>query len=150
MEVISKITELESFIPKMDLFNTKVSKASVGWHIEHSLKVINVICSDLRNSNPAEFTSSFNWQKTYVMTFKSFPRGIGKAPRVTRPVKESNIENIQDQLSKARYLIDQLKDLNENAYFPHPVFGNLNLKPAIKFLGIHTNHHLKIIKDILK
>ena len=150
MEVESKISELESFIHKMDELNTKVSKAGVGWHIEHSLKVINVICSDLRNSNPADYTSSFNWQKTYVLTFKCFPRGIGKAPRVTRPVEESSLENIQDQLSKARYLINQIKDLNEDAFFPHPVFGNLNLKPAIKFLGIHTNHHLKIIKDILK
>jgi len=150
MEIKSKIVELESFIPEMDESNSKVSKAGVGWHIDHSLKVINSICSALRNSNPEVYSYTFNWKKIYVMTLKTFPRGIAKAPKSTRPPEEIRIEDINDQISKSRYLISQLKDLDKNAYFSHPVFGNMNLKPAIKFLSVHTNHHLKIIKDILK
>ena len=44
-------------------------------------------------------------------------------------------------------LVD-LETLNANSYFTHPYFGDLNLKKTIWFLNLHTNHHLKIIKDI--
>ena len=41
-----------------------------------------------------------------------------------------------------------LETLNANSYFKHPYFGDLNLKKTLWFLNLHTNHHLKIIKDI--
>ena len=43
-----------------------------------------------------------------------------------------------------------IKKAHHNAYFRHLIFGNLNKKRTIRFLQIHTAHHLKIIQDILK
>ena len=43
-----------------------------------------------------------------------------------------------------------IKKAHHNAYFRHLIFGYLNKKRTIRFLQIHTAHHLKIIKDILK
>ena len=43
-----------------------------------------------------------------------------------------------------------MKELHANSNFKHPYFGVLNLKMTKRFLEIHTNHHLKIIKEILQ
>jgi len=39
---------------------------------------------------------------------------------------------------------------NKNKYFTHPIFGDLRVPTAIKFLYVHSYHHEKIIRDILQ
>jgi hypothetical protein len=56
---------------------------------------------------------------------------------------------LKDSIAKAKENIASLASAQKNHYFEHPYFGKLNLKPTIKFLKIHTKHHLKIINDIL-
>jgi hypothetical protein len=46
--------------------------------------------------------------------------------------------------------LESFNDLEKNSFFIHPLFKQLNKKQTIKFLKLHTNHHFKIIKDILK
>ena len=38
--------------------NSAVSKASVGWHLDHSLKVMNSVLDTLKNSDAKEFKKS--------------------------------------------------------------------------------------------
>lgn len=53
-------------------------------------------------------------------------------------------------LKASKEKIQKLSSLPKEKYFSHPYFGHLTLKQAIPFLQIHTEHHLKIIRDILK
>jgi hypothetical protein len=39
--------------------------------------------------------------------------------------------------------------MRQEQYFHHPFFGHLKLNKTIKFLEIHTNHHLQIIHEII-
>ena len=58
--------------------------------------------------------------------------------------------DMQMQLQHAYANLKQLELLPENIFFDHHIFGMLNKQETLRFLEIHTNHHLKIVNDILK
>ena len=130
--------------------NSKVSNASVGWHIEHSLKVIIQIVEAVEKSNANEYKWKFNFKRYLIWAINHIPRGTGKAPKVVLPEGEITVESLEHSIAKSRAVLGKIDKLKQNNYFKHPYFGDLNLKPTIKFLGLHTNHHLKIINDIIK
>jgi hypothetical protein len=151
MQELSKlINSLEEKIPTMDIENTNISTAKVGWHIQHSLLVINSIINGLKQSDPTSYSWKFNLNRTFIWTIGKIPRGKGKAPKVVIPKEEITNALLLESLAKAKENIASLVSAHKNQYFLHPYFGHLNLKPTIKFLKIHTKHHLDIINDIVK
>jgi hypothetical protein len=144
------LPELANYIADYNQFNHAISEASVGWHIEHSLLVIKQVTATVAQSEPKLYKSKFNLSRFFVFLLKTIPRGKAKAPKVVIPVDEITIETLQESLKNTYQAIAYLKDCQENQYFMHPFFGQLNKKQTIKFLAIHTKHHLKIVRDILK
>ena len=144
------LPELANYIADYNQFNHAISEASVGWHIEHSLLVIKQVTATVAQSEPKLYKSKFNLSRFFVFLLKTIPRGKAKAPKVVIPVDEITIETLQESLKNTYQAIAYLKDCQENQYFMHPFFGQLNKKQTIKLLEIHTEHHLKIIRDILK
>jgi hypothetical protein len=142
--------KLATYIPDHNQFNQAVSEVAVGWHIEHSLLVIKQITATVAQSEPKLYKSKFNVKRFFVFLTKTIPRGKAKAPKVVIPVDEITIETLQESLKNTYQAITYLKDCEENQYFMHPFFGQLNKKQTIQFLAIHTEHHLKIVRDILK
>ncbi len=153
MEKLNKLlSELEENIINFDKTNLKISKSSVAWQLDHSLRVFNGIIMTLQKSDPSKFKSSFNFKKSLVFILNKIPRGRAKAPNTVRADKDEEItvEKLEKKIAQAKENIEILKDLDPNSNFKHPYFGHLNTKDGIKFIKIHTIHHLKIIRDILK
>jgi D-serine dehydratase len=146
----SILPELASYIANHDQSNHAISEVTVGWHIEHSLLVIKQITSTVAQSEPKLYKSKFNLSRFVVFLTKTIPRGKAKAPKVVIPSNEITLETLQESLKNTYQAITYLKECEEDQYFMHPFFGQLNKKQTIKFLAIHTEHHLKIIHDILK
>lgn len=144
------IDEIEAYIPKMNHMNQNVSQVNVGWHLAHSLIVINGIIKTIANSNPEEFKSSFNIKRSIVFSLNRLPRGKAKSPKSVHPDESITEDDLRKKIIYARENILKLKDLDKNKWFSHPSFGHLNLKKTKKFLSLHTLHHIKIIRDILK
>jgi hypothetical protein len=144
----SQLEEMENYIRYRDYQDPKVSKAPVGWHLAHNLRVINNVLDALEFSDPKEFKSSFSFIKTMVMMTGHIPRGKAKSPKVVLPPDIIEKKNLILQLEKARQKISTFNELDKNAFFDHPYFYKMNKKESGKFLTIHTKHHLKIIKDI--
>jgi len=147
-ELIQLIHQLESQIENHETINSNVSQSSIGWHLDHSLMVINGIITQVKNSNPEQYKRQFNWKRVFIKTINKFPRGKGKAPKVVQPTEIASKEILTTKLEAAKTNSIELKNLHPNSYFTHPYFGNLNLKKTIWFLKLHTYHHLKIIHDI--
>lgn len=148
-DVEKVIDRLEQYISHREKKNENVSKATVGWQIEHALKVIIGVCKVLENSDPKDFEQKINLKRSLILTFNWFPRGKAKAPKVTRPQADSSTEEINTHLKLARQSIQILNELPAKAFFEHPLFGKLNLKQSKRFFVVHTSHHLSIIKDII-
>jgi len=148
--LIPLIKELERNVTLKDKRNDAVSKSDVAWQIDHSLKVFNLVSETLVNSNPELHSSKFNKWRLLCFTLGYFPRGKAKAPKFVRSPEIILEEDLELQLQAAYQNVENIKSADDHAHFKHFIFGVLNKKRTIRFLQLHTTHHLKIIKDILK
>jgi hypothetical protein len=144
------ISALEQHIPQHECLNEKISAASVGWHIEHTLLVLNGVIKSVAQSDPNAYKWSFNFPRMVVLFSNKIPRGRGKAPKKTQPNKEFNAETLDNRVAAVRETLKMVEGLHPKSNFEHPYFKQLNLKQTLQFLGIHTQHHLDIIEDIIK
>lgn len=151
MKLEQRIDELESHIANAAVGNNRVSRQAVGWHIHHSLKVIHSILDTLAKSDPNGYKWEFNFNRAvFLTTLGWFPRGTAKAPRLVRPPENVDLDLIREELEAVRSKQGRLDILPAGTHFKHPYFGVLNMASARRFLDVHTHHHLKIIRDILK
>jgi len=80
------------------------------------------------------------------------PRGVGKAPEAINP-KEKSREELLAVMQSARKKWKALEGKEQaimtcEARSPHPL-GMFRPQEWVRFVGIHTAHHLKIVRDIL-
>lgn len=144
------ILELEKNISHHELMIPDISKGSVGWHIEHSLLVLNLVTGALAKSNPGDYKGKFDIKRAVVMLTQKIPRGKFKVPTAVQPSTNFNRDTLEQHIILTREKLRTLKDLSPRHFFTHPFLGDTKLKPATKFLFIHTNHHYHIIQDIVK
>ncbi|KJD31826.1 hypothetical protein PK35_13140 [Tamlana nanhaiensis] len=144
-----QLAQIENLIPQINLTNTKTSKASIGWHLDHSLKVFNVVSTATIQSNPEDYKWTFNFWRALLLPINYIPRGKAKAPKYVLPPENILEQDIRNQLETARFNLNALQHLPKTSYFKHFIFGKLSKKKTLRFLQMHTHHHLKIINKIL-
>jgi hypothetical protein len=148
-KIAAQLADLGSKIEQQALLNVSVSAVSIGWHIEHCLLVINNIINALEKSEPNKFEQKFNFARSVVMTLGRFPRGKAQAPKQATP-QSFDSESLKAHLSSMLEKIKSLDTISSDKYIVHPFFGHMRTKDSIRFIEIHTNHHIKIMNDILK
>ena len=144
------ISELESNILHHELTVPHISTGSVGWHIEHSLLVLNTVIGALSKSDPSNYKRRFDIRRTAVMLVGKIPRGKIRAPKAVQPTTEFNMDSLRQHVHRTREHLKTLEQLTTGHYFTHPFLGDFKLGPAIKFITIHTKHHNQIIQDIVR
>jgi hypothetical protein len=142
------LDQFATAIPQFEKTNLAISNSNIGWHIDHSLLVISGIIDTTAKSDPKNYRWSFNFKRLIVMGRNKIPRGKAKAPKSVQPKNDYTLESLQEKLLKTRSKISELQLLSKDHYFEHPGLGNMKLNQTIRFLSIHTRHHLKIIQDI--
>ena len=149
-ELDKLLSKLESKISYQEYMNPTISKASVGWHIEHSLLTLNSIITGLAASDPKKYKRRFDIRKTVVMLLGKFPRGRIRAPKTVQPTVAFNADTLHEHVLLLQERVKTLDSLSGDHFFVHPFLGDFKLKPGIRFMAIHTNHHLRIIEDIIR
>ena len=144
------LDQFESRIPLFEKENLAISKSNIGWHIEHSLLTLNGVIKFLTHSNPKDYKWKFNFIRIIVLKTGKIPRGKVKAPQIVVPKDTISKTQLLANLEQTRKMVLELETISKEHYFEHPFFGKLKRNDTIRFLEIHTNHHLKIIEDIIK
>lgn len=149
LRLASQLSEIEKSIDHCEKVNLDISKKGVDWHSDHMLKVINGTYRVLNKSNPDDYKWHFNFIRFLVFLIRYFPRGKGRAPKVVTSEGVVAKERLIEQLGNAKNTLIDLESLPKKSNFKHPYFGLLDLNMSLNFLVIHTEHHLKIVRDIL-
>ena len=142
--------ELEFYFEKGDLLAPSVSAKGIYWHVDHCARILEGVPEMMRQSQPEDYRPKSSLMKFVVMKFGWIPRGKGKSPKHVLP--DENMlgkEEIARRLDHAFHQVNTMRDLNDDDFMRHPLFGSLKKTEAIKFLKIHTNHHIKIMRDIV-
>ena len=147
-EIKALLTELENKIPNQEILNLLVSKSCVGWHIEHTLLTMNLTIDSIQKSDPGNYRKTFNFKRFIVFVLNKIPRGKVRAPKAVQPKENFTTDSLKKHLENSKHNLEKLTNLDPNAYFDHPFLGHLKLKPTIRFIKLHTQHHLNIIKEI--
>jgi len=144
------LNQLESRILLFAKENSEISKSNFGWHIEHSLLTLNGVIKFLTHSNPKDYKWKFNFIRILVLKRGKIPRGRVKAPKVVLPNITIDESSLKSHIIQTRNSLLELEIISKDHYFEHPFFGKIKRNDTIRFLEIHTKHHLKIIEDIIK
>ncbi|MNK19055.1 hypothetical protein D3C87_372730 [compost metagenome] len=145
-----QLQKIESLLSKIDVTNAKLSKASVGWHLEHLLLILNSSLKGLTMTNPNDYNPKFSLKKFVFLNFGLIPRGKIRAPKQFFPLEIPTKESISKLLNLAKERLQSVESLPEKSFITHPFLGDFDKKTTLRFLWLHSNHHLKIVEDILK
>ncbi len=145
-----KLNEVASYISVRDTINLEVSQAAVAWHMDHIYLMVNQLYKALEYSNESNYKAEPNKTRDYVFTSNTLPRGQVTAPESVSPAENVTIKTLQMHYNEALATVEKFPMLAEKKHFNHPILGTMNRDQTITFLTIHTEHHLKIIRDILK
>lgn len=146
----NQLQKIESLLSKIDVTNDKVSKASVGWHLEHLLLILNSSLKGLTMTDPKDYKPKFSLNKFVFLNFGLIPRGKIRAPKQFIPLEVPTRESILKLVNLARTRLEAVKNLPEKSFITHPFLGDFDKKTTLRFLWLHSNHHLKIVDDVLK
>lgn len=150
MKLLALINQLEEKINTSELRVNSVSASSVGWHIQHSLLVIVIISKAIIASDPNKYKWKFSIIREVFFLFKTIRRGKTKAPKAVVPTTCASAEQLYNEIVAAKAIVLKLKSQSNSCFFKHPFLGDIRLKNTILFLEIHTQHHIKIINNILQ
>jgi hypothetical protein len=128
----------------------RVSGWSVAEQVDHLLKI--VVAQLGRMAERRQSRRGINLPGRIVLGIGRIPRGVGKSPEAVRGEPKSRDE-LRAALAAAREKLhgvaaDAALCGDPRPLVGHPYFGGLTPGEALRFLAIHTDHHLRIVERI--
>ncbi|MGK2855831.1 MAG: DinB family protein [Thermoanaerobaculia bacterium] len=148
-----QLDAIDALLQKEDAVLGRRVESISGWstseQLDHALKVKASILA--RIATPVRVEKPLQFIAKVIMFFGWIPRGKGRSPELlvgvpaTREQLRTALLGVREQLGN----LSQEQASNREPMVPHPLFGGLNAPQALRFAEVHTNHHLKIVREIL-
>jgi hypothetical protein len=155
-------SEIDSLLEKPEVVlrhrHPPISKWSTDEQIQHVLLAnrwaLSTMVSMLHNREDFSESGRLKPLGVLLLGFRAIPRGRGKAPVAARPRTEATLSDLRVNHRQQRGYLRKLRENQDLARslrtrFQHPLFGDFTPSHGLRFVRVHTRHHLKIIRDIL-
>jgi len=131
------------------------SYAEVYAHIMHANLGSSIAAEKCCRKTGVTTSKGMNWKGRLVFLLGRFPPGKRKAPASLDAVtKKISIEEARNLIIKLRKRVDEIFQLAQHASgdckIAHPGLGMLTAQQWLKFIRIHTHHHIKQLNNIQK
>ena len=128
-------------------------QASESKQLYGSVSARDVVAAFAEADDPALAHGRLSLVGHWVLWTGRIPRGRGQAPERTRPAAGS-LQQVRSLLAGASEAFERLAAKRSEleavrARIDHPYFGRLLPKHWLRFVELHHDHHLAIIRDIL-
>ncbi|GMQ82114.1 MAG: hypothetical protein BMS9Abin05_1557 [Rhodothermia bacterium] len=135
-----------------------VSLWSVGDHVAHVALALDRMGRSVgKTLRPETSTDSTGPNKlgVFILNSGAIPRGKAQAPEFVHPNGVSSREDVKAELEQAHLSWEKLTGReneieSSDAVVQHHLLGDFTAVNWTRFACIHTEHHLKIILDILE
>jgi hypothetical protein len=131
------------------------SYAEVYSHILQANLGSSIAAEKCSNKTGTHTSKGLNWKGKLVFLMGGFPPGKRKAPpQVAALTKKISKEEARNLIVRLRKRVDEIIPLvahaQANCKISHPGLGMLNAAQWIKFIRMHTRHHIKQLERIKK
>lgn len=130
-----------------------VSGWSAAEHLDHNLKVALAVLGRLVDEKPIDGLKRLSFIGHLVLMSRFIPRHKVKAPSRVKPVL-ATIDELHAELDALDVLIARVSASDWKGprapWVPHPYLGGMDTPQSLRFVTVHTNHHLKIVRDIAR
>lgn len=148
-KIQSMLEEFRGLSAQAQVQVPSISRWGVGMHVQHCLIAMVAFLEGLLQSSPPMPVRQFSLRKLIVFMTGKIPRGRAKAPKISRPDPDVCLDELKELHEKIDLLLKEVRLLDKDAWCAHPYFGPLGRDEVLKFIVIHNNHHLGIIRDIV-
>ena len=154
-QIRTQIERMRGLARSPELFarDERVSAWSVAEHLDHLYKVSLSIVRRLAEEGVQPSPKGVSFLGRAVLWSGWIPRGRGKTPERLGG-KPCTAEDLEHSLEKLERAVEALPAgaaaSSRGAIVPHPKFGGLTPPQALRFLVVHTAHHLRIVGEIVR
>ena len=140
---------LESLVSRADERNPAISAWSVGDQIEHICMAAGGFAVVLITGRGPSFAGAHRDQKHEVLVDGVIPRGVIKVPAAGEPKTGRSADELTAMLKKTWSRVEKAASVADDRTADHPLLGPLTRDEMLRFTEVHTDHHLRIIDEIL-
>lgn len=133
-----------------------VSGWSAAQHLEHLAKVNGRTFKGLRllaEGKMPPVQGRVNLLGWLLLWMGRLPRGRAQAPAFSHPSADLSREELARSLARNRQAMAALEPFlsllpHLEGRMPHQIFGMLDARQWLRFVRVHSAHHLRIIRDV--
>ena len=146
--LLERLDRVSAFLGFSGVTVADISEWSIGQHAEHVVRATSALTILVMRNRASEGSNESGAMKVALLNQGFIPRGVAQAPEGTLPAEETDIDALNQLILKTSNRIRRLAEVGPDAAAIHPYLGEMKRDEAIRFMEIHLDHHLQIMREI--